>query len=638
MRRWVALSPENHEHSQLLVEAECARLRGARMEAADLYDRALAAARAQRYVNIEALAAELAARFWFRDGKPDFGRIYLEKALHAYDAWGATGKVADLMAKNGLNRPRSATVSATSSSTTIGPAADRGADSLDLAALLKASQAIAGELVLERLLLKLMDIIRETAGAESVVLILESNGEFLVQGVKTVTGSARVLTAEPLRQSVACSNGVVNYVLRTSELVVLDDAQQGKFRNDVYVRNRQPKSVLCAPVAHQGKLIGAVYLENNQVTGAFTPDRLEALNILMSQVSVSIENATLYSRQEQQTRAIEAANVTLTNEIAERKRAERELSRYKDHLEDLVKERTRDLETAQGQLVEVSRRAGMAEVASGVLHNVGNVMNSVNVGASVAREAVTALPVEGLTRAVALLDDNAARLGDYLTTDPVGRKLPDYLRKVGSALSEEKRTILENIDRLSEHLDHMKTIIAAQQSYAKANDVTEVCKLDEIAETALAISHAALRNSNIEIVRSYEKLPPAFVDRHQVMQILVNLISNAKHALEDVTRPDRKLFMSLAKVEGGVRIEVRDNGVGIPPENLPKIFTHGFTTKREGHGFGLHNSANTAQQMDGSLTAHSDGPGKGASFVLRMPLQYVEQLPHGDVAQAGRRA
>jgi GAF domain-containing protein len=138
-----------------------------------------------------------------------------------------------------------------------------------------------------------MDIIRENAGAESVVLVLESNGEYLVQGAKSAAGTARVLAGEPLRLSVACSTGIVNYVLRTSELVVLDDAaQQGKFRSDVYVINRRPKSVLCAPVAHKGKLIGAVYLENNQVAGAFTPDRLEALNILMSQVAVSISTFT----------------------------------------------------------------------------------------------------------------------------------------------------------------------------------------------------------------------------------------------------------------------------------------------------------------------------------------------------------
>ena len=639
MRRWVALCPANTEHMQLLVEAECARLRDARGEAADLYDRAIAAAHTASYLNLEALAAELAARFWLSAGKADFARIYLDKALDAYGVWGATGKVADLTAKYGISAGRSATVSATAGSTTLGPSADRS-DALDLATLLKASQAIAGEIVLERLLVKLMDIIRENAGAESVVLILESNGEFLVQGVKTAAGVARVLGAEPLRLSVVCSTGIVNYVLRTSELVVLDDAvQQGKYRNDVYVANRRPKSILCAPVAHKGKLIGAVYLENNQVAGAFTPDRLEALNILMSGVAVSIENATLYSRQELQSREIEAANVTLTKEITERKRAEGELSRYKDHLEDLVKERTRELEKAQGRLVELSRRAGMAEVASGVLHNVGNVMNSVNVGASMAREAVSALPVEGLTRAVGLLDDNAGRLAEYLAADPVGRKLPEYLRKLSQALAGEKRAILGNIDQLNDHLEHMKKIISAQQSYAKLTGVTEVCTLEEIMETALSISEAALRNSNIEVVRKYEKLSPVLVDRHQIMQIVVNLVSNAKHALEDVVRPDRQLVVAIAKVEGGVRIEVRDNGAGIQAENLPKIFSHGFTTKKKGHGFGLHNCANAAQQMDGSLTAYSDGPGKGASFVLRMPAEFVEDLPQrAGFAEAGDRS
>ena len=399
--------------------------------------------------------------------------------------------------------------------------------------------------------------------------------------------------------------------------------------------NRHPKSVLCAPVAHQGKLIGVVYLENNQVAGAFTPDRLEALNILMSQIAVSIENATLYSKQERQTRAIEAANATLTTEIAERKRAEQELSRYKDHLEDLVKERTRELESAQGRLVDMSRRAGMAEVASGVLHNVGNVMNSVNVGASVTREAVKALPVEGLAQAVGLLDANVERLPEYLRSDAVGRKLPEYLRKLAAALTEEKRALLSNIDQVSGHLEHMKKIIAAQQSYAKVTGLTEVCSFEEIAETALAISEAGLRGSKITIRRDYAKLPPVLVDRHQILQILVNLISNAKHSLEDTEQENRELLVAIAAVEGGARLEVRDNGLGISRENLAKIFTHGFTTKKTGHGFGLHNCANAAQQMDGSLTAYSDGVGKGASFVLRIPVQYAEDVPQRAGFEAG---
>jgi predicted ATPase/signal transduction histidine kinase/tRNA A-37 threonylcarbamoyl transferase component Bud32 len=624
LREWAAGCPENYGHLHLLVEAESARIHGARIEAADLYDRAIHAARDEGFINVEALAAELAARFWFADNKPDFGRLYLEKALHGYEIWGAQGKVADLRAQHGLVPPRAAASPTSAGSTTLGSSPERG-DALDLATVLKSSQAIAGEIVLERLLGTLLSIIIENAGAESVALILDSDGEFLLQGTKKAGAEARVLMGEPLRQSVAVSKGIVNYVIRTSEHVVLaDPALGGKFRNDPYVRNRHPKSVLCAPLAHKGKLIGIVYLENNQIAGAFTPDRLEALNILASQIAVSIENATLYAKQEQQSRTIEAANVTLTTEIAERKRAEHELSRYKDHLEELVKERTRELESAQGRLVEMSRRAGMAEVASGVLHNVGNVMNSVNVGASVSRDSVKHLPVEGVARACELLDANADRLAEYLRSDAMGRKLPQYLRKLGETLSEHKRSILVQLDQLMTHLEHMKKIIAAQQSYAKVNGVTELCALEEIAEAALALSEGVLRNQSIEIVRNYEKLPPVLVDRHQIMQILVNLISNAKHALEASDNAPRRLTVDIAKVKGGIRIEVHDNGIGIARDNLAKIFNHGFTTKKQGHGFGLHNCANAAQQMDGSLTAYSEGPGKGASFVLRLPLVNVD--------------
>jgi signal transduction histidine kinase len=266
-------------------------------------------------------------------------------------------------------------------------------------------------------------------------------------------------------------------------------------------------------------------------------------------------------------------------------------------------------------------------VASGVLHNVGNVMNSVNVGASVTRDAVKALPVEGVLRACDLIDQNSARLADYLRNDATGKKLPEYLRKLGSVLGQEKQSILTQLDQLSDHLEHMKKIIAAQQSYAKVNGMNEVCTLEEIAETALQISEATLRNSGIKIVRDYVQLPAVVVDRRQVMQILVNLISNAKHALEERKGGEREIKVAIAKVDGGVRIEVRDTGVGISSENLSKIFNPGFTTKKKGHGFGLHNCANAAQQMDGSLTAYSDGPGKGASFVLRMPVEYADELP-----------
>ncbi|MBN1237653.1 MAG: AAA family ATPase [Gammaproteobacteria bacterium] len=619
---WAELCPENFSHMQQLIRAERARLDGRWHDAMHCYDRAIAAASDHGFASIEAVAAEAAARFWFDEGKADFGNIYLQKALHAYEIWGAHGKAADLTIRRRGGVLRTTITAQTTAST--GTSVDR-AGALDLATLLKANQAIAGEIVLDRLLGTLLDIIVENAGAEAGALVLESDGQFLVQARKDSTGALAVLENMPLNRCGMLSPGIVYYVIRTKEHVVLaDPAESGHFRNDAYVRDARPRSVLCAPVLHKGELTGVLYLENNQVSGAFTPDRLEALNILLSQIAVSIDNAQLYAAQQRQKRDMERANVELTREVGERKKAEREIRRYRDHLEDLVRERTAELEAAQGRLVDLSRRAGMAEVAAGVLHNVGNVMNSVNVGASVARDGIKALPVERLAAVCDLLDSHRSSLGAYLTDDPSGRKVPDYLRKLADALSQDKDSILVKIDHVLEHLEHMKKIIGAQQTYAKTNGVAEVCRLTEIAETALSISEAALRNSSIEIVREYEELPPVSVDRHQIMQILVNLISNAKHALEASDNAERRIVIRIAAdAEEGIRLEVEDNGIGIPAGNLTKIFSHGFTTKPKGHGFGLHNCANGAQQMKGSLAAYSEGDGRGARFVLRIPADYA---------------
>jgi C4-dicarboxylate-specific signal transduction histidine kinase len=431
----------------------------------------------------------------------------------------------------------------------------------------------------------------------------------------------------PLESAGGLSPGIVSYVFRTREYLVLSEpAVAGKFRGDRYVRERRPSSVLCAPILHKGELTGVLYLENNQVAGAFTPGRLETLKILLSQVAVSIENARLYARQERQARDIERANVELKHEIAERQRAEEEIGRYKDHLEELVGARTRELENAQGRLLDLSRRAGMAEIASGVLHNVGNVMNSVNVGASMARDTARALKVEGLAGISGLLEQHADNLGEFLESDPVGKKVPAYLKTLGLALAEDKRELLAKVEHVLEHLEHMKKIIVAQQSYAKSGGVMDVCSLEEVVESAISIHDVALRQSDIELRRDYQSLPRVSVDRHQIMQIVVNLISNAKHALLASPRRDPVIKVSIRSEGGFARIEVEDNGIGIPGENMTKIFSHGFTTKKNGHGFGLHNCANGAQRMNGSLTAYSEGTGRGATFTLSFPAEGARPL------------
>jgi signal transduction histidine kinase len=274
----------------------------------------------------------------------------------------------------------------------------------------------------------------------------------------------------------------------------------------------------------------------------------------------------------------------------------------------------------------------MAEVASGVLHNVGNVMNSINVGANIARDAVRALPVERVESVCVLLDDNAERLGEYLSADPAGRKVPEYLRKLGQTLVAEKQDIRAEIDRVLEHLEHMKKVIAAQQSHAKVNGMREICTLQEIVETSIAINESGLRKHHVQVLRKYANVGSVLVDRHGIIQILINLISNAKDALTANDPGDRLLAITIGERDDALHVEVRDNGIGIPQENLAKIFNHGFTTKTSGHGFGLHNCANAAQAMDGSLQAFSAGPGKGATFVLSVPARHADQAQRAGVA------
>jgi signal transduction histidine kinase len=617
----------------LLVEAERARMDDDDALAFQLYDQVVEMASEHALSQIEGLACELAGRFWTLRNKKYFAETYLERAINAYEVWGASGKAADLKREFGIQREKGLTVSVTSDSTVFGDNAQHG-DALDLSAIIKASQAIAGEIVLEKLLARMMDIVLENSGAERAVLVLERDGQFFVEAIEEVgEGDARVLLGEPIQQTTHLSRGIANFVIRVAEHVVLDEpAERGRFRRDSYVSTRRPKSVLCAPVSYKGKLRGVIYLENNHVAGAFTQRRLEALNILMSQIAVSIENAMLYEEQERQTHNIERANEALTLEIAERKKAEMELSRYKDHLEELVAQRTRELESAQGRLVEMSRQAGMAEVASGVLHNVGNVMNSVNVGVHLTQDAVKALQVDRLARVAQLLTANEQCLGEYLTSDPAGRKVPEFLTKLAGALDSDKQAIRGELDSLTDHIEHMKQIIAAQQSYAKVAGVSEPCTLEEIVESALSINAAGLRSYDIEVVRDYEELDAAFLDRHQIMQIVVNLISNAKHALGECDSERRRLTIRLHRIDDQFRVEVCDNGLGIEPQNLKKVFNHGFTTKPTGHGFGLHNAANAAQQMDGSLEVQSDGPGKGASFILTIPAAMVDDVDRPSVA------
>jgi C4-dicarboxylate-specific signal transduction histidine kinase len=335
-------------------------------------------------------------------------------------------------------------------------------------------------------------------------------------------------------------------------------------------------------------------------------------------------------------------NHLLREQVLERERAEAQLQRAhaalqhaNDNLEHRVAERTLELQeqvaakdkahaelaAAQNDLVEASRQAGMAEVATGVLHNVGNVLNSVNVSTSLIRDKLRRSEVPTLGKVRDLLRQHEADLGAFLTADPKGKLVPGFIIQLSECLEEEQGVLKEEHEQLARNVEHIKEIVAMQQSYAQVSGFLEQVSIAKLLDDALQMNTAGLTRHGITIIRQYSDAPPLTVDKHQVLQILVNLVHNAKYALDACQSPEKRLTAGLG-MNGNdcVKVTVADNGIGIPPENLTRIFSHGFTTRKGGHGFGLHSGANAAKEMGGQLTAHSEGLGRGATFTLELPI------------------
>jgi PAS domain S-box-containing protein len=303
-----------------------------------------------------------------------------------------------------------------------------------------------------------------------------------------------------------------------------------------------------------------------------------------------------------------------------RKQAEARLRQSHDQLEQRVDERTRALREAQRALVDTALAAGKAEVATNILHNVGNVLNGVNVLAQLIRERLQARSWDGLSKTVALMAGQRADLGRFFTEDERGRRLPEYLEQLAARQATDRAGLIESVERLLEHIEHIKRIVALQQEHARSVSLCEDAALSDVIEDALSINRAGLARHDIHVVRDYQVQPTLHIHKHKLLQILINLVSNAKYALADTPREQRRITVRMTRpAEDLVRIEVIDNGCGIPTELLTQIFQHGFTTRAEGHGFGLHASVLAAKDMGGSLHARSDGPGQGACFTLEVP-------------------
>jgi PAS domain S-box-containing protein len=286
-----------------------------------------------------------------------------------------------------------------------------------------------------------------------------------------------------------------------------------------------------------------------------------------------------------------------------------------------IKDAEAKLDQVHKQLLETSHQAGMAEVATSVLHNVGNVLNSVNVSSSLIANKVRNSKVVNLAKIVSLLQAHEKDFGSFFNENPKGKQLPGYLSELAAHLTQEQENILHEVGSLVENIIHIKEIVAMQQNYAKSSGILESLKAADLVEDALRMNLGAMNRHQVKVERDFADTAPILTEKHKVLQILVNLIRNAKYACDDSGRQDKQISLRVRNGDGRVKISVVDNGIGIPAENLTRIFNHGFTTRKDGHGFGLHSGANAAKELGGKLVAFSEGTGRGATFTLELPAQ-----------------
>ena len=300
-----------------------------------------------------------------------------------------------------------------------------------------------------------------------------------------------------------------------------------------------------------------------------------------------------------------------------------------NYMVDALQQAKKEGKIAQQKLVETARQAGMAEMISNVLHNVGNVLNSVGVTTSTMQQRISKSKIGSLANVAGLIQDRGAGLGEYLATDSRGSKIPAYLRSLSEHLAKEQSSFLKDVQTLERHVQHVRDIIHLQQDYSRTRGLTEPVHLVTIIEDALRFSREQISKFDIRVEKDYMSLPECWFDRHKLLQILINLLSNACHAVVAKENGSRTVRVVLERTgPDHVRIEVSDDGIGIAPDNLTRIFQHGFTTRAEGHGFGLHSSAIAAGEFGGSLKAMSEGIGKGAKFIIDLPFR-PKEVSHG---------
>lgn len=354
------------------------------------------------------------------------------------------------------------------------------------------------------------------------------------------------------------------------------------------------------PIMDDGSTIRGALVSFHDVT------ELDRANSQLKDANSELEASRVQIVQKNQ--ELEATNTNLHVEMDQRKKAEAEK------------------EKLYQQLMNASRQAGMADVASSVLHNVGNVLNSINVSTDTLLKTLKKPMVGDVCRIASLFHEHQGNLQDFLTVDPKGKQIPSYLGLVAESLTGSHQTIQGELDSLVKKVDHIKQVIMSQQDIARAGNIREPASTEDLMEQAVLMALPDPEKYHIQIVREYSPVPMIMTDRHQVLQVLVNLITNAKNAMVEYSGSPRRLTLRIGVVSAKAfaHFEVIDTGIGVKPEHLPRLFAQGFTTRKAGHGLGLHSAAIVAKNLGGTLHGQSAGEGCGATFTLELPLVVVE--------------
>ncbi|MFB2896049.1 AAA family ATPase [Aerosakkonemataceae cyanobacterium BLCC-F50] len=631
LQLWATHAPMNYLHKWQLVEAERYRVLGQKLEALEMYDRAISGAKENGYIQEEALANELAAKFYLDWGKEKFATGYIQEAYYCYSCWGAKVKtdhlekcyphlLAPILQRQrnkislkdtlDLNTEQSSNSFIKTVQITLSNGSDNISDPLDFATILKAYQTLSSEIKLEQLLANLVQIVMENAGADKCALILLKDEHLVIEATAVLAANkksiqASLLQSIPVESSPDIPISLINYVSRTKETLVIDDAMtKASLASDAYIQKQQPKSLLCNPIINQGKLIGVLYLENSLTYGVFTRRRLQIINILTSQAAISLEKANLY-------RKLEEYSFTLEQKVENRTQ---ELREKASQLEATLQE----LYSTQSKLIQTEKMSGLGQLVAGIAHEINNPVNFIYANVTYANEYITAL--------IELIE-----LYQKFYPQPLAEiqaKIDDIdLRFIVYDLRKLLASMEMGSDRIRQIVNSLRNFSRLDEAEIKPVDIHS-----GIDSTLLILQHRLKANGQqqeIQVIKKYGKLPLVKCYASALNQVFMNILSNGIDSLRECEengsllnkKPTITIQTSINDSQQLV-VRIADNGMGMDKSVLNKIFDPFFTTKPVGSGTGLGLSISysiVVEKHQGKLSCIS-APGEGAEFVIEIPI------------------